>query len=94
MAAATTPRLRLMIAICILAAPLAAEAQPAARTPRVGVLYAGSLSVANRCDEGFRQGLAELGYLEGKNVFLEVRSAEGKVDRARELAAETGPPQR
>ena len=77
-----------MIAICILAAPLAAEAQPAGRTPRVGVLYGGSPSVANRCDEGFRHGLAELGYVEGKSVLLEVRWAEGDVGRARELATE------
>jgi ABC-type uncharacterized transport system substrate-binding protein len=88
LAAASTSRLSVMIAVYILAAPLAADAQSAARAPRVGVLYGGSVSVANRCDEGFRQGLAELGYVEGKSVFLEVRWAEGKVDRARELAGE------
>ena len=54
----------------------------------MGVLYGGSPSVPNRCDEGFRQGLAELGYIDGKSVFLEVRWAEGTVDRARELAAD------
>ena len=71
-----------------LSAAFAAEAQPAGRIPRVGVLYGGNPSVPNRCDEGFRQGLAELGYVEGKSIFLEVRWAEAKVDRARELAAE------
>jgi putative tryptophan/tyrosine transport system substrate-binding protein len=86
--AATTSRVNLMIAICILAAPLAAGAQQPGRIPRIGVLYASSASVANRCDEGFRHGLAELGYVDGKSVLLEVRWAEGKVDRARELAAE------
>jgi len=77
-----------IVALALLAAPLAADAQRAGRTPRVGMLYAGTLQVANRCDEAFRQGLAELGYVEGKNVFLEVRAGEGKFDRLRELAAE------
>jgi len=76
------------LTLVLLGAALAAGAQQAGRMPRVGVLYAGSPSVANRCDEGFRRGLAELGYVEGKSVFLEVRWAEGKFDRARELAAE------
>ena len=51
------------------------------------MLYVGTPQ-GNRCDEGFRQGLAELGYVEGKNVFLEVRAGEGKSDRLGELAAE------
>jgi hypothetical protein len=82
-------RLRLAVALVLslLVAPLAVDAQRA-RTPRVGVLYFGTLQGANRCDVGFRQGLAELGYVEGKSVFLEVPSAEGKVDRLREFAAE------
>jgi len=77
-----------IVALALLAAPLAADAQRAGRTPRVGVLYVGTLHGFNRCDEGFRQGLAELGYVEGKNVFLEVRAGEGKFDRLGELAAE------
>ena len=72
----------------LLIAPVAARAQPAVRMPRVGVLYGSNPSVANRCDEGFRQGLAELGYVEGKSILLEVRWADGNVDRARGLAAE------
>ena len=77
-----------VVSVLFFLAPLAAGAQPAGRIPRIGVLYLGSPSVPNRCDEGFRQGLAELGHGEGKSVFLEVRWAEGKVDRARELADE------
>ena len=77
-----------IVALVLLAAPLAADAQRAGRTPRVGVLYVATYQGANRCDEAFRQGLAELGYVEGKSVFLEVRSGEGKVDRLGELAAE------
>jgi len=77
-----------VIAVLFSLAPLTAGAQPAGRMPRVGVLYVGSPSVPNWYDEGFRQGLAELGYVEGKSAFLEVRWADGKVDRVRELAAE------
>ena len=77
-----------IVALALLAAPLAADAQRAGRMPRVGALYVGTLQGANRCDEGFRQGLAEFGYVEGKSVFLEVRAAEGKADRLRELATE------
>ena len=80
--------LTVVLTLALLAPPLAAEAQQAGRTPRVGVLYFGTLQGVSRCDEGFRQGLAELGYVEGKSVLLEVRAAEGKFDRARELAAE------
>src|SRR5262249_7776272 len=61
-----------VIAVLFSLAPLTAGAQPAGRMPRVGVLYVGSPSVPNWCDEGFRQGLAELGYVEGKSAFLEV----------------------
>jgi ABC-type uncharacterized transport system substrate-binding protein len=74
--------------LALLVAPLPTDAQHAGRPPRVGMLYGGTLQVANRCDEGFRQGLADLGYVDGKSVFLEARAAEGKVDRAMELAAE------
>ena len=77
-----------IVALALLAAPLAADAQRAGRMPRVGVLYVGTLQGLNRCNEGFRQGLAELDYVEGKNVFLEVRAGEGKFDRLGELAAE------
>ena len=77
-----------IVALALLAAPLAADAQRAGRTPRVGMLYVGTLHGVNRCDEAFRAGLAELGYIEGKSVFLEVRAGEGKSDRLGELAAE------
>jgi putative ABC transport system substrate-binding protein len=77
-----------IVALALLAAPLAADAQRAGRTPRVGVLYVGTLQGVNRCDEGFRQGLAEIGYVEGKSIALEIRAAEGKFERLSELAAE------
>ena len=64
------------------------EAQPAAKIPRIGLLSTFSQSsIASRA-EGFQQGLRELGYVEGKNIVLEWRSAEGSNDRMRALAAE------
>src|ERR1043166_8336203 len=65
-----------------------AWAQQATKVPRIGYLTAQSpLSVAARV-EAFRQGLRELGYVEGKNIIIEWRYAEGKLDRSPGLAAE------
>src|SRR6266853_912358 len=68
------------------AAPFAAEAQQAAKVARIGYL------APNLADphlpEAFRQGLRDLGYVEGRNVVIEYRDAEGKVDRLPALAAE------
>jgi putative ABC transport system substrate-binding protein len=65
-----------------------AWAQQATKIPRIGYLTAQSpLSVAARV-EAFRQGLRELGYVEGKNIIIEWRYAEGKLDRSPGLAAE------
>jgi putative ABC transport system substrate-binding protein len=74
-----------MIPGALLAAPLAAGAQPAARMPHVGVLL-NSPGTDNLPD--LRQGLRELGYIEGQTVALEVLSAEGRLDRLPGLAAE------
>ena len=57
-------------------------------SPRIGYLATNSLSVISARVEAFRQGLRDLGYLEGKNIVIEWRSAEGKQDRVRALAAE------
>jgi putative tryptophan/tyrosine transport system substrate-binding protein len=64
-----------------------AEAQPA-KIPRIGHLNAPSLSALAARTEAFRQGLRALGYLEGKNIVIEDRYAEGKLDRLPALAAE------
>jgi len=64
-----------------------AEAQPA-KIPRIGHLNAPSLSALAARTEAFRQGLRALGYLEGKNIVIEYRYAEGKLDRLPALAAE------
>ena len=78
------------LASSLLAAPLAAEAQPAGKVPRVGFLAASSASdAANaRWIEAFRQGLRDLGYVEGRNIVIEYRYAGEKYERLPALAAE------
>jgi len=73
----------------LLAAPVAVEAQQqAGRIPRIGVLYSGLSGASVPALEGFRQGLRELGYVQAKNIAIEYRFAEGKLDRLPNLAAE------
>ena len=71
----------------LLAAPLAAEAQqPAKKVPRIGVLT--STPMTDELQESFRQGLRDHGYVEGQNIVVEWRAAEGRADRAKALAVE------
>jgi putative tryptophan/tyrosine transport system substrate-binding protein len=65
-----------------------AEAQQAAKIPRIGYLAGASRSGNTVRREAFLQGLRQLGYEEGKNIFIEYRYAEGKFDRLPALAAE------
>jgi len=65
-----------------------AQAQQAAKIPRIGYLDGVSLSVNAARVEAFRQVLRELGYVEGKNIVIEWRSADGKPDRLPALVAE------
>jgi putative ABC transport system substrate-binding protein len=67
--------------------PLAARAQQPT-TPVVGVLLAGAAKTLQAPLVGFRRGLAESGYVEGQNVAIELRFAEGRVDRLPALAAD------
>jgi putative ABC transport system substrate-binding protein len=76
-----------MIAGGLVAAPLAAEAQQAAKIAQIGYV-ALNLAAAPRLTEAFRQGLRDLGYVEGRNLVIEYRSAEGKPERFPALAAE------
>src|SRR5712692_3305252 len=71
-----------------LAAPLAADAQQAARIPRIGFLGTSSPSLEPHLVEAFRQGLRELGYIEGQNITIDYRWAEGQDDRLPGQAAE------
>src|SRR5262249_3205817 len=79
-----------LVAAVILAASPAAEAQPAAKVYRIGYLSQGSGSGAARLRplEGFRQGLRELGWVEGQNIVIEYRYAEGRLDRLPGLASD------
>jgi putative ABC transport system substrate-binding protein len=65
-----------------------AQAQQPTKVPRIGYLTPVSLSANSARVDAFRQGLRELGYVEGKNIVIEWRSAEGKLDRLPALAAE------
>ncbi len=73
----------------LLAVAVTVEAQQPAKIPRIGFLSAASSSsdMAVRI-EAFQQGLRVLGYVEGKNIVIEYRYAEGKLDRLPDLAAE------
>jgi putative tryptophan/tyrosine transport system substrate-binding protein len=83
----TTLRLIVTLALGLLTAPLGAEAPQPGKMPRVGVLSP-FISSADLLLEVFRQGLRELGYMEGQNIAIEYRSAEGRTDRLPDLAAE------
>jgi putative ABC transport system substrate-binding protein len=71
----------------LLIAPLVVEAQQAAKVPRIGFL-ALNLAASPHLSESFRHGLRDLGYVEGHNVVIEYRDAEGKLERLPALAAE------
>jgi putative ABC transport system substrate-binding protein len=80
--------LGLALGASLLAFSLSVEAQQPPPAIRVGFLHAGSMSVRLPHLEAFRQGLREHGYIEGKNLAIEVRFAEGKLDRLSDLAEE------
>jgi putative ABC transport system substrate-binding protein len=65
-----------------------AQAQQSAQVPRIGFLASGSSSSFSSQTEAFRQGLRQLGYVEGQNIVIEYRYAEGKTDRFADLATE------
>jgi ABC-type uncharacterized transport system substrate-binding protein len=65
-----------------------AQAQQPAQMPRIGFQIDSPVSAVAARIEGFRQGLRELGCVEGKNIIIEWRSAEGKPERRSEIAAE------
>jgi putative tryptophan/tyrosine transport system substrate-binding protein len=64
------------------------EAQQPKKTPRIGFLLAPSRSAVSESLDSFRKGLRDLGYLEGQNIVIEYRYAEGKFDRLPDFAAD------
>jgi putative ABC transport system substrate-binding protein len=72
----------------LLATASIADAQQTNKVPRIGFLLAPSRSAVAESLDAFRQGLRELGYVEGQNIVSEYRYAEGKFDRLPDLAAE------
>src|SRR5262245_45119356 len=81
--------LLILLVLGLFVAPLAAEAQQSGQVYRIGILAGSSQGIAERLgNEAFQQGLRELGYVEGKNVILEYRYAEGNIALLPELATE------
>jgi ABC-type uncharacterized transport system substrate-binding protein len=72
----------------MLAAPFAVRAQTSPKRPQIGVLRTSSRDAPDPGLDGFRQGLRELGYVEGQNLHLEYRWADGRPGRVSALAAE------
>jgi putative tryptophan/tyrosine transport system substrate-binding protein len=77
-----------MLAFGIFVAPYAVEAQQPTKVYRIGVLSAASSSRVDARHEAFMQGLRALGYVEGKNILMEYRYAEGQFERLPDLAAD------
>src|SRR5262249_35105002 len=77
-----------LITTVVVVTGLAADAQQPAKIPHIGFLLDAPVSAMAARIEGFRQGLRDLGYVEGKNIVIEWRSAEGNLDRRPTLAAE------
>jgi putative tryptophan/tyrosine transport system substrate-binding protein len=81
--------LGLVVSLNLLVALLATGAQPVGKVYRIGLLTSGPASPASMLSlEALRQGLRDLGYVEGQNIVLEQRRAEDSEARARELATE------
>jgi putative ABC transport system substrate-binding protein len=76
----------LLLALAALVVPIVAEAQPAGKAPRVGVI--GEFSPTHPFVAAFRQGLRELGYTEGQSILIEDRHTHGALDLVPNFAAE------
>src|SRR4249920_2784914 len=78
----------ILVAVMLLAVGVIAEAQQPTKTPRIGYLSPVDAATDSPRAEGIRLALRERGYIEGQNIAIEYRYAEGRPDRAPELAAE------
>jgi putative ABC transport system substrate-binding protein len=77
-----------LLTVLLLASVHLAEAQQSKKVPRIGYLTLGSISSSSPRREAFREGLRNLGYVEGQNIIVEYRYADGKTERLPELASE------
>ena len=73
----------MLFALCV-----PAQAQQPSKIPRIGYLTQASLSAVSARTDALRQGLRDLGYIEGKNIAIEWRAADGNRERAQALAVE------
>ena|SRR2546425_567869 len=82
--------LAVVLAVGLISVPLAASAQEAGKVARIGVLanVRPTMPEVSRNWEAFRQGLRELGWVEGQNIVIEYRFAEGNLEWFPSLAAE------
>ncbi|HSE86368.1 MAG TPA: ABC transporter substrate-binding protein, partial [Candidatus Binatia bacterium] len=78
----------ILVAVVLLAFGVTAEAQQPKKVPRIGYLSTGDAATESARSEAIRLSLRELGYIEGQNIAIEYRYAEGKIDRFSKLAAE------
>src|SRR5438093_1238920 len=81
-------RLLVILLLSLLMAPLVSEAQPTGKVYRIGVLDTGSPVASSGRVEAFRKGLGELGLIDGENLRIEWRFADGKELPVPSLAAE------
>lgn len=77
-----------LLSTFLLATAYSSEAQQRSRIPRIGIFNTGSSSASQYLVDAFRQGLIEHGYVEGRNIIIECRWAEGIRERLTELAAD------
>ena len=80
--------IRLALRVLLLALSFPAQAQQPKKVPRIGMLVGPSSSFFSTRMDAFREGLHDLGYVEGKNIVIEYRYAEGREDRFPDLAAQ------
>ena len=78
----------ILVAAMLLTVAVVTEAQQGAKTSRIGMLLANSVSASTTRVQAMQQGLRELGYVEGKNINIEYRYADGKLEPLGELVAE------
>jgi putative ABC transport system substrate-binding protein len=78
----------LAVGSSLLAMPFASQAQTPAKVWRIGMLDTTSTTLNAANLEAFRQGLRELGYAEGRNLIIEYRSTDGRIERFVDLAVE------